>query len=425
MSDHKQLSPSGADRWMNCPGSIRMEAGYPDKSSPAAEDGTKTHFLLEEWLKSGKPPIVGMEYDSPVGRFRHTEDRHERLTFTTGYIYDRVVEMDEEFGTDTTLISEQFIDSDLAFGRDDMGGTVDVQLINTNFLELVDLKDGMNPVDAKDNNQLQIYAINLIYKLMMENFIIEKVRLTIVQPKMRFNGESGISSWDVTTDYLMGKVKDFLEAAKATDDPDAPLIPGEKQCKYCKHGASCSVKNTFIFESSGINFEDVTNLPAEIVKVEENHISNDRLREIILAAPLMRSMLDHVEEEALRRFQIGQPVEGLKVIRGRGSKTWKVAPEEVADKLGKMGVPKALRWKQVMHTPAQAMRLVWTKKVKGKDTEAKLSKRQIDTLKSEYIQENPGSLKVVSESARGEAIALADEGMFKAVPELELPDFLK
>ncbi len=70
------------------------------------------------------------------------------------------------------------------------------------------------------------------------------------------------------------------------------------------------------------------------------------------------------------------------------------------------------------------MKLIWMKKVKGEDVEAKLSPRQIKTLESEYIQVNEGSLKVVSESAKGEPIKLAEEGMFKPV-ELELPDFLK
>ncbi len=314
MSEHKTLSPSGADRWMNCPGSVRMEAGYPDKSSKAADDGTMTHFLLEKWLKDGKPPIIGMEYmtDTPL-RFRHDEDRHERLQFVTNYIYDRITEMDEEFGGETTLKTETFIESTFAFSRDDMGGTVDVQLINGDFLEIIDLKDGMNPVPAEDNKQLTIYAINSIFELMGQGRSVQRVRITIAQPKLRFQGEPGIDSWDTTAEYLLSLIDGYRAAAKATEEPDAPLVPGEKQCKYCKHRGACSALNNYVLESSGISFENLNDLPAQVVAVEEQeHISNERLRDVILAAPLMRSMLDHLEAEALGGSRLADQLRVLK-----------------------------------------------------------------------------------------------------------------
>ena len=44
---HAVLSASAAHRWMNCPGSISLCQGIPDKGSSYAEEGTLAHSLAE------------------------------------------------------------------------------------------------------------------------------------------------------------------------------------------------------------------------------------------------------------------------------------------------------------------------------------------------------------------------------------------
>ncbi|URA07049.1 hypothetical protein P9A47_gp81 [Xanthomonas phage Elanor] len=52
-SAHAVRNASGAKRWMNCLGSIRMEHGRPNNSSPAARLGTAAHALGEACLLDG------------------------------------------------------------------------------------------------------------------------------------------------------------------------------------------------------------------------------------------------------------------------------------------------------------------------------------------------------------------------------------
>lgn len=52
-SAHAVRNASGAKRWMNCPGSIRMEHGRPNNSSDAARLGTAAHALGEACLLDG------------------------------------------------------------------------------------------------------------------------------------------------------------------------------------------------------------------------------------------------------------------------------------------------------------------------------------------------------------------------------------
>jgi hypothetical protein len=42
---HAKLGPSGAHRWMSCPGSIVLEEDVPDRSSVYADEGTAAHML--------------------------------------------------------------------------------------------------------------------------------------------------------------------------------------------------------------------------------------------------------------------------------------------------------------------------------------------------------------------------------------------
>ena len=49
---HAVLSASGADRWLNCPGSVALTRDMPDTSSSYAEWGTTCHELGELALRN-------------------------------------------------------------------------------------------------------------------------------------------------------------------------------------------------------------------------------------------------------------------------------------------------------------------------------------------------------------------------------------
>lgn len=51
--DHSELSGSTADRWMRCPGSIRLSRGTTARESRWADEGTQAHEVAERCFRLG------------------------------------------------------------------------------------------------------------------------------------------------------------------------------------------------------------------------------------------------------------------------------------------------------------------------------------------------------------------------------------
>ena len=415
---HSKLSPSKRIRWAQCPGSVREERAYPEsRSSPGAIDGTHTHSTLEWSIENGLiNPVVGMTLTDHDGEFTIDEDRAERVRFALTYIK----KVKERLGESCQVLSEQRVDPATLLGRDDLGGTIDVQIIGHNIVELIDYKDGMNPVKAQGNHQLEQYAAGWMAEHWNELSRFTAIRLTVIQPKSRIKGGTGIDTYEATLDEALGWLTVIAQEAKATDAPDAPLVPGDAQCKYCPH-KGCSARASAAMAASSISFDDLSQQAAD---KDAGTMTNEEIRTILEAAPLIRQMITNTEEEAMRRFKAGRPIEGLKVVRGYGTRSWILDEADMAERLTRMGIPKGEVFTTKLISPAQAEKLKWTKKKGGVEVQAQLSEIQLNRLEKEYITRSDGKLKVVLQSAEGEAVVLSTEGMFQAVPTTPAPEAL-
>ena len=287
-------------------------------------------------------------------------------------------------------------------------------------VEIIDYKDGISPVAAKGNPQLEQYAVGVMSELYAAGKTIpETFTLTIIQPKLRMKGLSGIDSHTYTLAELM-VIKDKMVAeAAATDAPDAPYNPGESQCKYCAHGGACTARTTQALSSAGITFANLE-VVEQTANKEPTTMTDKQLREVLEAAPLLRQMIDAAETEALRRFEAGQEIDGLKAVRGRGSRSWSHDDEAMESHLKSAGIPKSAIYKTTMISPAQIEKVRWSKR---DGTVCQVTPAKLHQLQETCIKKSEGKIQIVASADPRPAVTLSAAALFGAVSS-DLPSFL-
>jgi hypothetical protein len=405
---HSPLSPSARHRWALCPGSRREEAKFPEGvSGPAAIDGTHTHTVLEHRLK-GQHVKVGDELTDHEGTFVVDQERIDRVKVALDYINTRGDELTKLYGYVPLVLSERKVDPAVWLGRDDMSGTVDVTIIGNGIIELIDYKDGRQPVEVIDNLQLDQYAYGVLADLKVASASnSDVVRMTIIQPRLK----QPVSFFETTVGELFDNKGIIIAQAAATDDPNAPLVPGESQCKYCRAKGSCSALASHVMKEIGTMFQPIETIAQQSAQVEPTTMSDDQIRQVMEAAPLVLQMIDGVKAESLRRLNAGQTIPGLKLVKGRGTRVWNLSDGEIEAKLKAMGAPASVIWKKEIVSPAQAEKMKWGTEEEGKA----LSTRQIERMKKEYISTIEGKLTVALESDDRPAVIMNAAPMFGAV----------
>ena len=474
MSGHDKLSPSSRYRYKACPGSVNESKKYPEKpSGPSAIDGTHTHTLLEHCVKSGliqADTMVGQLMTDHEGSFHVEADRAERVQLVIDYVRSRMAQL----GSDCQLWAERKVDPSHMVGRHDMKGTVDITLVSQarRTIEIIDLKDGFDPVSADGNEQMEVYAVGVLSELKLPINAVypyDIVTMTIIQPKLRIKHIEPISSSTVTVQHILGQVGQMALEAHLTEQSDAKLVPGEKQCKYCNAAGNCVAQVNQAMNGIGIMFQPVQQLevpsflsatpapempsflgsPATVPAVVQNDsvltdishqaankdpatMSNEQLAKVLEAAPLVRQMIKVAEEEAMTRMKKGITIPGFKAVNGNGSRHWAFPEDEMAAKLIAMGIPKSAVYKTELVSPAQCEKLTWEKTSKGEVVKKSLSARQLKTLETEYISKVAGKLTIAPESDSRAAVTLNAAPLFAAIapqpeaePVAELPDWMK
>ena len=138
---HARLSASRTDRFMQCPGSYRLESLMPyEPAGEAAAIGTAIHELSEIILRGAEIPIG-------------TDPDH--ISMAQGYanFINTLVENPRK------KLIEVNLDEGLKSLHPALGGTADAVLVDGDHLHVVDLKTGRVAVDATDNKQLLTYAL--------------------------------------------------------------------------------------------------------------------------------------------------------------------------------------------------------------------------------------------------------------------------
>lgn len=291
---HAQLSPSSATRWMTCPGSVALTKDMLDTSSKYADEGTDAHELAALCLETNTDAVA---YLGRVLTEGHTvdDDMARHVQSYVQYVRDLA-----EGGA---LLVEQRLPIGNLTGEKDAHGTTDALIAHPDELTVADLKYGMGePVQADNNPQLQIYALAALrqYELAYD---FKTVRMVIHQPRL-----GAVSEWVQTVEELEAFAVRVAESAQYTEDPDAPLVPSTKGCRWCKAKATCPALRAEV----DALFEVVPEAAPE-----------DTLATAMSKVDLVDAWSKAVRAETERRLLAGEPVNGFKLVQGRrGARVW-------------------------------------------------------------------------------------------------------
>ena len=194
-------------------------------------------------------------------------------------------------------------------------GTLDIGLRSEKYktMSVGDYKTGVGPVMAKDNEQLMMYALGLQGT---QNLFgkVDSIRMFIVQPTL-INWESNIV--DMSVKDLIRWGKEVLEPAyHLTKLPDAPLVPGEKQCAFCRAKGVCSARANSLLPEQ---YKQGVGLP------EPMSLTPDQIADILDKADLFKTWIKDVynyAETCIRLGTLKVPGFGMVEKPGRKNREW-------------------------------------------------------------------------------------------------------
>ena len=315
------IAPSRAKQWLSCPLSAVLSrelrgsysgcysdqviTSHNQKEEEFIEQGVLAHKLAEE--------TINYLYFGGERKLQTSKIIEQVVRDYTLMLQHYVLENNGDivmFGAEQRVKIE--LDEESKKSGLTCWGTVDAALVTTQSIHVFDLKYGENePVDAKNNAQLMLYAVGLCqtYKPMYPS--ITNIVLHIIQPRQEYkysdyqlSGES-LMYWFTNTVLPVCHEIGKLDINRVMSNPSVETCKGAHcngyvfgRCNRCKQWA---------FNQMGASSSNV--LPNEKELVEEVH-----LRDFI------SGFIENSKNSTINELENGRAIDGLycekKMVRG-------------------------------------------------------------------------------------------------------------
>lgn len=370
---HALLSASRAPKFIPCVGSVALEETLPNPpGGPWAAEGTAGHDLAARVL--GEDQLVNGKVVARGSALSHLGEVIEAdgLKFTVDKAFADAVQkyvdyVHDAMGDDGILFIEKRVDysSFVGVGSEDATGSSDAIIYRPSIKTLIvpDLKFGMGvAVSAIGNPQPRLYSLGAI-NLLGEFTEVDTITSAIVQPRIEWTDDNGVKqpsiseetlpigellTWAETTakpQFILAKrlFEDLRDGKTTIAEIDAAghLVPGEKQCKFCRAAGICPAYTretlSTVIADGECSFEDLdaaVEAGAPLAKKlsalipDAATISAERLAQNFLAVDLIEHWCKAQRAEVERRMLDGQTIPDpsggdLKLVQGRqGPRKW-------------------------------------------------------------------------------------------------------
>lgn len=340
---HARLAPSAAARWSACPGSVTLEAGFPDSSSTAADEGTAAHELASHCLDMGFDTkrflgrVINIAGDDPTSIFmpkqitkpdgpKHFLCDDEMVAAVDGYV--RLV---RGLGQPPSqMLIEKRVNAKQI--HDECWGTADAMIYNPEekHLHVLDLKYGRGVVvEAKENKQAGVYASGA-RSTFFHNKEIEQITVHIYQPRAP-HAEGPHRKWTFDLRHLTGVIEDQMhEAAQdvfraeesrvdADVEWEKKFLAAGDHCRFCKASAICPAQRD---QALSVAQQEFGTTEGEFK--EPSKMQPDELATVLTHARAIQHWISDVEKFANAEAQSGRMPTGYKLVAGKkGARKWR------------------------------------------------------------------------------------------------------
>jgi hypothetical protein len=342
---HAKLSPSKAEQWMTCPGSVVLSEGMIEAESGYADEGTRAHAMAEKWL------LGHLARHGETPSFKKPEEI-EMAKYVKTYI-------DECLGL-TIKGAKVFVEKTVAIDKD-VYGTADFIAWHpaTATLHIRDLKYGAGvPVDVGRNTQLRIYAFAALITMKLPAAVVS---IGIVQPRYEHpDGPVRIVDFDVAE--LIDLHADVAEAVARVEDAELAamlcnmaedvgwqngfLVPSEKGCRWCaaapKPCPALLRKSQFLAKQVFSAEPTITSTALVPVNgtaaLAPSKLAYDpkALAQALDFLPILEGWIKNTREFAYAEAEKGHEIPDYKLVEKLAVRKWKdgIAVEEVIKALG-------------------------------------------------------------------------------------------
>jgi hypothetical protein len=293
---HAPFGSSTAERVINCPGSIALNAKSPEQPpSEYAAKGSAQHALMEHLL---------LEPDEHPEEF-------------VGAVFAGV-EIDEEMAADVAIAltaaeellkdyeGEQFIEKRLVIVENEVFGTGDVVAISSDRTRMLiaDHKFGYVEVGA-GSAQLKFLAAAALVDPEMASLVgdVEEFELAIIQPAF----DPAVTKTVVTRGEIEVFARTIRLAHSASQMPSADVRMGD-WCKWCRAKTICPAQRQM--------FADLID-----VKIHPDW-SPQELGDILLKAKEVEKLIEHVQDRVKHELANGRSVPFWRLKAGSTRMAW-------------------------------------------------------------------------------------------------------
>ena len=345
MPSHSIFSPSSADRWGRCPGSILAEKAEPEEEAgPAAKEGNLAHeYAAALLLGTGRPEGVDGEMKVHI----------------TGY-RDIAIKLAKDIGAEDYHVEERVAIPTI---HKECFGTCDfVATSKDGRLVLLDLKYGFGIRSAFENYQLVAYALGFDGD--------GDVTLAIYQPRA-FRPYGPLDTWTLSREGLRVYGEILKRSAELAFTAEPPLMTGP-HCRYCAAAYRCEA-----LRSDALAWCEYT-LTANTRHAEDG----GELWILEKAAEIIKYRIAAIESHS---FATGKAPRGFEIYETRGKKVFsEVSEKQLREAAKAAGV---LITKEVFITPNQAIEAGLPADVVEKFARRNPGKKKLRKSDDKYLQE--------------------------------------